>query len=136
MRSYGCRGRVARGRCASPSVAEAPRAATDGANHQPAARPPTAGAAAAQTAMEPGTPKQHKSRRKISLPWFRQSSVSAPHATLSRQHTIDTPSSFHARLMRGRERTRQVMQRESASAAAAQCTKRAPSALHRTAPTR
>lgn len=40
-----------------------------------------------------GTPQQRKSRRKISLPWFRQSSVSS-HGTLSRQHTIDTPSSF------------------------------------------
>lgn len=52
--------------------------------------------------------KQHKSRRKISLPWFRQSSVSAPHAALSRQHTIDTPGSFHARLLKG-NRQRQVM---------------------------
>ncbi|KRG05585.1 triple functional domain protein isoform X2 [Drosophila mojavensis] len=40
-----------------------------------------------------GTPQQRKSRRKISLPWFRQSSVSS-HGTLARQHTIDTPSSF------------------------------------------
>ena len=53
------------------------------------------------------TPKQHKSRRKISLPWFRQNSVSAPHSALSRQHTIDTPSSFHARLLKG-GRQRQV----------------------------
>lgn len=51
--------------------------------------------------------KQHKSRRKISLPWFRQSSVSAPHAALSRQHTIDTPGSFHARLLKS-NRQRQV----------------------------
>ncbi|KAJ8737326.1 hypothetical protein PYW07_000597 [Mythimna separata] len=53
------------------------------------------------TTPPPAAAKQHKSRRKISLPWFRQSSVSAPHAMLSRQHTIDTPSSFHARLLKG-----------------------------------
>uniref|UniRef100_A0A182QYF8 SH3 domain-containing protein n=1 Tax=Anopheles farauti TaxID=69004 RepID=A0A182QYF8_9DIPT len=34
-----------------------------------------------------------KSGRKISLPWFRQSSVPS-HATLARQHTIDSPGSF------------------------------------------
>lgn len=38
--------------------------------------------------------KSQKGRRKISLPWFRQNSVTAPHATLSRQHTIDSPGSF------------------------------------------
>lgn len=38
--------------------------------------------------------KSQKSRRKISLPWFRQNSVSAPKAALSRQHTIDSPGSF------------------------------------------
>lgn len=34
--------------------------------------------------------------RKISLPWFRQSSVQKSHAALSRQHTIDncTAKSF------------------------------------------
>lgn len=41
-----------------------------------------------------------KAKRKISLPWFKHSSVQAPHPALSRQHTIDTPSSFHARLLR------------------------------------
>lgn len=41
-----------------------------------------------------------KARRKISLPWFRQGSVAPPHPALSRQHTIDTPSSFQARLLR------------------------------------
>ncbi|KAK9877207.1 hypothetical protein WA026_016954 [Henosepilachna vigintioctopunctata] len=44
-------------------------------------------------------PKQ-KSKRKISLPWFRQASVAKSHPTLTRQHTIDTPSSFQARLLR------------------------------------
>lgn len=34
--------------------------------------------------------KTAKGGRKISLPWFRQSSVQASHAALSRQHTIDT----------------------------------------------
>lgn len=34
-----------------------------------------------------------KNRRKISLPWGRQSSI-AKNLGLSRQHTIDTPSSF------------------------------------------
>lgn len=48
--------------------------------------PPTTAAAAA-------APQPRKTRRKISLPWFRQSSVSN-HGALSRQHTIDTPSSF------------------------------------------
>lgn len=43
--------------------------------------------------------KPQKSRRKISLPWFRQGSVSAPHHSLTRQHTIDTPGGFHARFM-------------------------------------
>lgn len=38
--------------------------------------------------------KSQKSRRKISLPWFRQNSVSNPKAALSRQHTIDSPGSF------------------------------------------
>jgi len=32
-----------------------------------------------------------KPRRKISLPWFRQSSFS-PHSALTRQHTIDVPA--------------------------------------------
>lgn len=45
-------------------------------------------------------PKSQKSKRKISLPWFRQGSVSQNHPTLTRQHTIDTPSSFQARLLR------------------------------------
>lgn len=38
--------------------------------------------------------KSQKSRRKISLPWFRQNSVTNPKAALSRQHTIDSPGSF------------------------------------------
>lgn len=44
--------------------------------------------------------KPAKSKRKISLPWFRQGSVSAPHHSLTRQHTFDTPAGFHARLLR------------------------------------
>ena len=36
------------------------------------------------------TMKTAKGGRKISLPWFRQSSVPSSHAALSRQHTIDT----------------------------------------------
>lgn len=39
---------------------------------------------------------QKHSRRKISLPWFRQMS-STPKPALTRQHTIDTPSSFFRR---------------------------------------
>lgn len=50
-----------------------------------------------------------KAKRKISLPWFRQSSVQPPHPTLARQHTIDTPSSFHARLLRLQPSISQVM---------------------------
>lgn len=38
--------------------------------------------------------KSQKSRRKISLPWFRQNSTTNPRAALSRQHTIDSPGSF------------------------------------------
>lgn len=38
--------------------------------------------------------KSQKGKRKISLPWFRQTSVSSPKAGLSRQHTIDSPGSF------------------------------------------
>ncbi|CAH1988693.1 unnamed protein product [Acanthoscelides obtectus] len=41
-----------------------------------------------------------KSKRKISLPWFRQSSMAKNHPMLTRQHTIDTPGSFQARLLR------------------------------------
>ena len=44
--------------------------------------------------------KSQKAKRKISLPWFRQGSVSQNHPGLTRQHTIDTPSSFQARLLR------------------------------------
>lgn len=40
--------------------------------------------------------KTSKGGRKISLPWFRQTSVQQSHAALSRQHTIDTPGSFRA----------------------------------------
>ncbi|KAH0534828.1 hypothetical protein KQX54_009134 [Cotesia glomerata] len=50
-------------------------------------------------ARQPTTIVQ-KARRKISLPWFRQGSVTPPHPTLSRQHTIDTPGSFQARQLR------------------------------------
>lgn len=46
------------------------------------------------------TAKPQKARRKISLPWFRQGSVTPPHPQLTRQHTIDTPGSFQARLLR------------------------------------
>ncbi|KAF7275280.1 hypothetical protein GWI33_012015 [Rhynchophorus ferrugineus] len=46
------------------------------------------------------TTKSQKAKRKISLPWFRQGSVSNQHPALTRQHTIDTPSSFQARLLR------------------------------------
>lgn len=83
-----------RSRRAPPRVARAPRAMGT-----PPPPPPAA--------------KQTKSRRKISLPWFRQSSVSAPHAALSRQHTIDTPGSFHARLL-NTNRQRQVNARRPA----------------------
>lgn len=38
--------------------------------------------------------KSQKAKRKISLPWFRQNSVTTPHPPLSRQHTIDSPGSF------------------------------------------
>lgn len=51
-----------------------------------------------------------KARRKISLPWFRQSSVTPPHAALSRQHTIDTPSSFQARLLHRQPSLSQVLE--------------------------
>lgn len=44
------------------------------------------------TSTAPVNQKQ-KNRRKISLPWGRQSSI-AKNLGLSRQHTIDTPSSF------------------------------------------
>lgn len=58
-------------------------------------------------AGKPATIAQ-KARRKISLPWFRQSSVTPPHATLARQHTIDTPGSFQARLLRRQPSLSQV----------------------------
>ncbi|VEN42476.1 unnamed protein product [Callosobruchus maculatus] len=47
-----------------------------------------------------GLQPQQKSKRKISLPWFRQSSVAKNHPMLTRQHTIDTPGSFQARLLK------------------------------------
>ncbi|KXJ83198.1 hypothetical protein RP20_CCG008034 [Aedes albopictus] len=40
-----------------------------------------------------GSGSSKKGGRKISLPWFRQSSITS-HATLARQHTIDSPGSF------------------------------------------
>lgn len=43
--------------------------------------------------VAPTNQKPNKNRRKISLPWGRQSSV-AKNLGLSRQHTIDTPNSF------------------------------------------
>ncbi|CAG4984373.1 unnamed protein product [Parnassius apollo] len=101
LRSERARGsRCGAVRCGEAAVATAPRATPDDAAsslphaaHVPmGTTPPPAG---------PAPPKHNKSRRKISLPWFRQSSVTAPHAALSRQHTIDTPSSFHARLLKG-----------------------------------
>lgn len=87
-------------------MATVPRATSDGGGVAFA----RVAAGAMGTTPPPAASKQHKSRRKISLPWFRQSSVSVPHAALSRQHTIDTPSSFHARLLKV-NRQRQVMHR-------------------------
>jgi len=52
--------------------------------------------------------KPQKSRRKISLPWFRQGSFTPPHQQLTRQHTIDTPSSFQARLLQRQPSQSQV----------------------------
>lgn len=49
-----------------------------------------------QAMMDLLTMKTSKGGRKISLPWFRQTSVQQSHAALSRQHTIDTPGSFRA----------------------------------------
>ena len=49
-----------------------------------------------------------KAKRKISLPWFRQASVAAPHPALARQHTIDTPGSFQAQLLRQQPSLSQV----------------------------
>ncbi|EDV50102.2 uncharacterized protein Dere_GG14630, isoform D [Drosophila erecta] len=57
---------------------------------------PAVSATSATSSSNPApnpAPVQRKSRRKISLPWFRQSSVTG-HGVLARQHTIDTPSSF------------------------------------------
>ncbi|KAF4519124.1 hypothetical protein B566_EDAN007397 [Ephemera danica] len=54
--------------------------------------------------QQTNTPVREKSRRKISLPWFRQGSCSGAHPTLSRQHTIDSPGSFlHSRFLRGKQ---------------------------------
>lgn len=58
-------------------------------------------------AGKPATIMQ-KARRKISLPWFKQTSSAAPHPALSRQHTIDTPGSFQARLLRQQPSLSQV----------------------------
>jgi len=63
---------------------------------QPEQSPFTFPAVASTSSSDPApnpAPVQRKSRRKISLPWFRQSSVTG-HGVLARQHTIDTPSSF------------------------------------------
>ncbi|KAL7299124.1 hypothetical protein TKK_0008205 [Trichogramma kaykai] len=55
-----------------------------------------------------------KAKRKISLPWFRQTSVTPPHPALSRQHTIDTPGSFHAHMLRLQPSNSQVFSRTRA----------------------
>jgi hypothetical protein len=52
--------------------------------------------------------KPQKSRRKISLPWFRQGSFTPPHQQLTRQHTIDTPGSFQVRLLQRQPSQSQV----------------------------
>jgi len=77
-----------------------PKQANNGAASASAAAPlsqspftfPTVPAEATTTTA--ATTQQRKPRRKISLPWFRQSSTVGNHGALSRQHTIDTPSSF------------------------------------------
>ncbi|ALC42942.1 trio [Drosophila busckii] len=69
----------------SPKESSNGEAATAPLEHSPFTFPTVTAAASAS--------QPRKSRRKISLPWFRQSSVSS-HGVLSRQHTIDTPSSF------------------------------------------
>jgi len=48
-----------------------------------------------------------KPKRKISLPWFRQSSFSL-HSTLARQHTIDAPGTFRYRLFERSSSSTQV----------------------------
>ncbi|KPU78084.1 uncharacterized protein Dana_GF10082, isoform B [Drosophila ananassae] len=78
----------------SPPPATAGTAGTPSKNgfSQPEESPFTFPDPSASPAPIPA-PVQRKSRRKISLPWFRQSSVTG-HGGLARQHTIDTPSSF------------------------------------------
>lgn len=61
-------------------------------NFTPATNMPAGGATGVSNSLSAPAIKPQKSRRKISLPWFRQTSV--VNSGLARQYTIDTPGSF------------------------------------------
>lgn len=98
---------------AVPLAAAAPKtASTTTTNTTPSKMPPLqrlAGGPRLADTQVAAADKSH--RRKISLPWFRQTSTSTAAAALARQHTIDTPGSY---------RHRSTAARSSAATAAVQ----------------
>lgn len=81
------------------AAAAAPKTATTTTtNTTPSKMPPLqrlAGGPRLADTQVAAADKSH--RRKISLPWFRQTSTSTAAAALARQHTIDTPGSYRHR---------------------------------------
>lgn len=61
-------------------------------NFTPTTNMPAGGAIGVSNSLSAPAIKPQKSRRKISLPWFRQTSV--VNSGLTRQYTIDSPGSF------------------------------------------
>lgn len=84
-----------------PLAAAAPTTTTttNTPSKMPPLQRPTGGSRLADTQVA-AADKSH--RRKISLPWFRQTSTSTAAAALARQHTIDTPGSYRHRSIASR----------------------------------
>jgi len=83
------------------TAAAAPKTATTTTtttNTTPSKMPPLQGLVGGPRLADTQVAAADKShRRKISLPWFRQASMSTVVAALARQHTIDTPGSYRHR---------------------------------------
>uniref|UniRef100_A0A2S2P861 Uncharacterized protein n=1 Tax=Schizaphis graminum TaxID=13262 RepID=A0A2S2P861_SCHGA len=82
-----------------PLAAAAAPATTNNPSKMPPLQRPASGPRLADTQVA-AADKSH--RRKISLPWFRQTSTSTAAAALARQHTIDTPGSYRHRSIASR----------------------------------
>jgi len=83
-----------------PLAAAAPTTTTTNTpSKMPPLQRPTGGPRLADTQVA-AADKSH--RRKISLPWFRQTSTSTAAAALARQHTIDIPGSYRHRSIASR----------------------------------